>query len=67
MTLQVIMLQYAHQYGPVIRLIKAYCSYSTCEYQAIKKFSNVSNAHNRPRYNDNNIHRFYVFFGNVVL
>ncbi len=35
-TLQVIILQYAHQYGPVARLMNAYCSYSTPEYQAMK-------------------------------
>lgn len=29
--LQVIILQYAHQYGPVALLMKAYCSYSTPE------------------------------------
>ena len=35
-TLHVIMLQYAHQYGPVARLMNAYASYSTQLYHAIK-------------------------------
>ena len=35
-TLQVIIDQYAHQYGPNILLTKAYCSAATPEYQAIK-------------------------------
>jgi hypothetical protein len=34
-TLQVIIDQYAHQYGPVALFKKAYCSYSTPEYHAI--------------------------------
>ncbi|MNR31304.1 hypothetical protein D3C85_1488080 [compost metagenome] len=34
-TLQVIIDQYAHQYGPAARLKNAYASYSTPEYQEI--------------------------------
>src|SRR5690606_1128473 len=34
-TLQVIIVQYAHQYGPAIRLANAAMSYSDPEYQAI--------------------------------
>ena len=36
MTLQLIMIQYAHQYGPNARFLKAYSSYGLPPYQAMK-------------------------------
>src|SRR5882757_9481891 len=64
-TLQVIIHQYAHQYGPNIRLMNAYC----CRHLAIpgnEEFSDVCDTNDRARYDDNNVHQLDVIDRDVI-